>query len=404
MSEGRRPDRRRGGRLRRLPQPARAHATPGVVRRPQSAPAHAPHQSSAQRPQGPRCRERRGRRHRAGFRDGAQAAAPGRASSGASRQRVLRVALRRVRGVRDRRLRRLRQHVVGGGPREPPGAGRPRVLPALARARVPGRDAAPRILEVRRRVQGDGAGALWSSGLRRCVAPRRPSRLRWELHARPRVLPSPVRGREHDVGRRRARHRPGVHAEARGAARTGPGSRRAVDGASRGHRGLAPGSLRGDRAARSQRASSAHTVTPPLSGRRLCDEQRAERQDPRAHPVPRGLRPAGGGRQRHGAGRGALRLASHARPAAKLRHGPRLLGPGVRRHRGRARAVGAASTARRRALRRREALRRRRAVPLDGGPYRRRPDRRMVPGAHGVGPTGPRQPQHPGRPATRRHA
>ena len=45
-----------------------------------------------------------------------------------------------------------------------------------------------------------------------------------------------------------------------------------------------------------------------LPCRRLRDEQRRQRQDPRADRIPRGLHPAGGGRQRHRARRGVLRL------------------------------------------------------------------------------------------------
>ena len=54
------------------------------------------------------------------------------------------------------------------------------------------------------------------------------------------------------------------------------------------------------------------------------------------------LHPARGARRRHGVGAALLRVASGARPAPRVRDGPRLLGPGVRR---RPHAAGAATTA-----------------------------------------------------------
>ena len=64
----------------------------------------------------------------------------------------------------------------------------------------------------------------------------------------------------------------------------------------------------------------------PLPGGRLRDEQRRQRQDPRAHAVSRRLHSAGVRRQRHGARRRVRRLARVARPRRALRDGARLLG------------------------------------------------------------------------------
>ena len=72
-------------------------------------------------------------------------AALGRAPSGASGQRVLRLAVRRGGRLRHRRLRRLRQHLVGRRSRGVARGARSRLLPALARPLLPRDHAVPRL-------------------------------------------------------------------------------------------------------------------------------------------------------------------------------------------------------------------------------------------------------------------
>ena len=91
------------------------------------------------------------------------AGASRRAPPCASRQRVLRVAVRRRGLLRHRRIRRLRQHVVWRGARCQPRRAGPGLLSALARHAVYGGHAVSGIHRVRRRVQGDGAGAVRTS-------------------------------------------------------------------------------------------------------------------------------------------------------------------------------------------------------------------------------------------------
>ena len=68
----------------------------------------------------------------------------------------------------------------------------------------------------------------------------------------------------------------------------------------------------------------------PLHGRRRGAQQRGQRADPARDAVRGAVHPAGGGRRRRRAGRGALRLPRGPGPAAQVRDGARLLGPGVR--------------------------------------------------------------------------
>ena len=68
-----------------------------------------------------------------------------RASSGASGERRLRLAVRRGGDLRDRRLRRLRQHVVGPRRRTAHDGRRPRLLSALARPALSRDHAVPRL-------------------------------------------------------------------------------------------------------------------------------------------------------------------------------------------------------------------------------------------------------------------
>ena len=141
--------------------------------------------------------------------------------------------------------------------------------------------------------------------------------------------------------------------------------------------------------------------------RRLRDEQRRQRQDPRAQPpFTRRLHPAGGRRQRHRARRGVLRagIRSAGQPRGfVMEHG--YWGPSFDDG-----AIAAALDARaggdRRARLRaaRDRTTRPRSDDWTAAQHRRRPRRRLVPGADGVGRARARQPQHPRRPAPRRHA
>ena len=60
-----------------------------------------------------------------------------------------------------------------------------------------------------------------------------------------------------------------------------------LDATARGHRGVAPGRLRGGRRPRADAPPRADRPSTALPGRRLRHEQRDERQDPGAHAVPR---------------------------------------------------------------------------------------------------------------------
>ena len=121
-------------------------------------------------------------------------------------------------------------------------------------------------------------------------------------------------------------------------------------------------------------------------------------------PFRRGLRPAGSGRQRHGARRGA-RWPGTARGGARTR--PRM------EHAYWGTAYDDAAIARRdrdsgaveqRRCRGRRSTDEADAVPRHGRAHCRRRRRRLVPGAHGVGRARARQPQHPRRSAAARHA
>ena len=108
------------------------------------------------------------------------------------------------------------------------------------------------------------------------------------------------------------------------------------------------------------------------AGGRLRAQLGRQRQDLRAHAVPRGLRPAGRRRQRHGHRRGLLRRARGAAPAAQLRHaGTPTRAPGFdgRRDRGRDREGARQRLGRRH---RRAPTRRRRALPRGRRGRRRR--------------------------------
>ena len=82
---------------------------------------------------------------------------------------------------------------------------RPRLLSAFARTAVSGDHPVPRVSQLRRRVQGDGPRPV----RRAAVCPRdrisRAPARRWRFRARPLVLPALVRRRADDVGGRRAK-------------------------------------------------------------------------------------------------------------------------------------------------------------------------------------------------------
>ena len=151
---------------------------------------------------GPRGRPRRRPRARR------RAPALGRAPSGASRERFLRLALRGGGRLRHRRLRRLRQHLVGHRPRGIARRARSRLLPALARPLLPRDHPAPGVHVLRRRVQGDGPRALRRARLRRRALARPAPPAGGRLRARPLLLSPRVGRRPHDLGRRGAGHRP----------------------------------------------------------------------------------------------------------------------------------------------------------------------------------------------------
>ena len=107
--------------------------------------------------------------------------------------------------------------------------------------------------------------------------------------------------------------------------------RRAAPAQTRGHRRIAAGGVRARAGARAAARLRGHEEPSTMPRRRLRDEQRRQRQDPRTHRLPRRLHPAGVGRQRHRARRGVRRLACLTRPSAHVRDGAWLLGAVVRR-------------------------------------------------------------------------
>ncbi len=145
----------------------------------------------------------------------------GRASSGAPRERRLRQPVRRCGGLRNRRVRRFREHVVGRRRRQSRRGPRRRLLSALAGADVPGDHTASRVHEVRRRVQGDGSSPIRRAAVQegdRAAGSRARAR---HVRARSVVLQPLVGRRRHDLGRWRADDRTRVHAEARRVAGAG---------------------------------------------------------------------------------------------------------------------------------------------------------------------------------------
>ena len=131
------------------------------------------------------------RRSRWGFDESHVAVADAlrRASPGAPRQRLLRQPVRRRRRLRDRRVRRFRQHVDGRRTRTVP-RHQDRVffphslgLLYLAITQYLG------FHEVRRRVQGDGPGAVRRAVVRRQASPARSRRRRAASFGLDLVLP-----------------------------------------------------------------------------------------------------------------------------------------------------------------------------------------------------------------------
>ena len=129
------------------------------------------------------------------------------------------------------------------------------------------------------------------------------------VRARPVVLPPRVRRRADDVGGRRADDRHRVHAEARIAPRSGAPARPAGRRPSRSAGGIAPGGLRAGGDARAAARAEGDRQHQALPRRRLRDEQRRQRQDPRGDGISRRVHAAGRRRQRHGARRRVLRAA-----------------------------------------------------------------------------------------------
>src|SRR5579884_519935 len=153
-------------------------------------------------------RERRSRREReGGARLGARCArprpdgagSPRRAPPDALRERLPRLAVRGGGGAVGGRVRRLRLDDARARARQPDRRPRPRALPALARHLLHRRHAMARVPELRRRGQGDGAGAVWRAGLRRRDAAA-PAPERSAVRARSGLLRPPCGGGRHDLG------------------------------------------------------------------------------------------------------------------------------------------------------------------------------------------------------------
>ncbi len=143
----------------------------------------------------------------------------------------------------------------------------PRVLPAFARPAVSRHHAVSRLSQLRRRVQGDGPRAVRRAALRQGDRSLVNLRDGGDVRARPLVLQPLVRRRHDDVGRRRADDRPGVHAEARGAARAGAPAGRAAPAQARGDRRVAAGGLREARVARARGTSTRRRRTRGCASR-----------------------------------------------------------------------------------------------------------------------------------------
>ena len=153
-------------RVRRVARSARPPLAQGAV--PAEAPAEGDGRVAGSQPGQPACAARDDCRRRSDLDEARRASADAvrRAPSGASRQRRFVVAVRRGGGLRDRRLRRLRQHVVGPRRRHAVVRRWARVLPALARPALSRDHAVPRVPELRRRVQGDGPRAVRRAAVR----------------------------------------------------------------------------------------------------------------------------------------------------------------------------------------------------------------------------------------------
>ena len=143
-------------------------------------------------------RRRRAPRSARGRRPLRAAVPRGRPPPLAHRERVLRVAVRGGRVPLHGRLRRLRLRDAGGRARpvaEPHRRGR---VPALARALLHRRHPVPRVPQVRRGVEDDGARAVREAPLRREAPEPDPPRAGREVRARHLLLP-PLLRRHRDV-------------------------------------------------------------------------------------------------------------------------------------------------------------------------------------------------------------
>ena len=339
------------------------------------------------------------------------ARALGRAPSGAPGERVLRLAVRRGGGVRDRRVRRLRQHVVGGRARASTlDVDRAHVLPALARrcsisrsrstsgsrsTATSSRSWASRRTASRDFVERDSAS--WCSCGRAAGSSSTSSYFQhWSGGAR------------HDVGRRRAdaRARCSRRSSKRCSGRRA-GADEPVDAAARSDRRVAAGGLRGGRL---PRAATACTRAPKLP--RLClaggcamnsvangkIRERTPFTDVYIQPASGDNGTALGAafyvwNQMLGQPRGFVMTHGYWGPSfddRRDRRGARRAQPTICDAQG---CDGRDASTTTSAL-----------VRLDRRAHRRRPGRRLVPGADGVGRARARQPQHPRRSAPRRHA
>ena len=134
---------------------------------------------------------------------------------------LLRVALRRGRGLCDRRLRRLREHVGRARRRQHAHRARSRLLSAFARSALPCGHPVSGVPKIRRRIQGDGPGAVRRAAAGEPASAAGSSRAGWRLQARSLLFPPRHGRRRDDVGFRRADDRARLHAQARSVARSG---------------------------------------------------------------------------------------------------------------------------------------------------------------------------------------
>ena len=185
------------------------------------------------------------------------------------------------------------------------------------------------------------------------------------------------------------------------------GPRRAAGRSARGppsrHRALGAGDVRGGILSSDRRLAEALRADRSRARRRLRDELGRQRQGPPDDAVSAGLCAVGGGRCRRRDRRGVRGLAQ----ARRRRDPSSWITPigGRSSTIGRSPSLIAARDARLDAAgcTSRRCRRRGRTLPAHGGGDRRRQGRRLVSGAHGMGPARARQPLDPLRSAPRRH-